>query len=319
MWKIRERRLRMADIGGGLLAFIFMNVTPMSPVQGKTLLVGPSQAFKLPSQAAAAAKAGDVVRIDPGAYADCAVWTASNLRIEGAGGHVVLTGKVCEGKAIFVVRADNTKISGLTFARAQSPDGNGAGIRAEGVNLTVDNSSFVDNQEGILAGDNPWSTIIVQNSQFERNGTCVSACAHAIYVNHIAALSVSHSRFFETHAGHHIKSRAARTEITDNHIEDGPNGTSSYLVDIPNGGSLIMINNTLEKGPQNQNHSAAVSIGEEGANQPTAEIEIIKNIIQDDGPPTSFIRNLTTTPARLTENTLKGNSVTPLTGAGTVN
>ena len=37
----------------------------------------------------------------------------------------------------------------------------------------------------------------------------------------------------------------------------------------------------------------------------------------NDGPPTTFFRNLTATPARLTNNVLKGNSVTPLTGDGT--
>jgi hypothetical protein len=231
---------------------------------------------------------------------------------------VVLTDKVCEGKAIFVVRADNVTISGLTFTRARAGDGNGAGIRAEGVNLTIIDSTFVDNQEGILAGDNPRSTIIVRNSRFERNGACINACAHGIYANHIALLNVIHSRFFETRAGHHIKSRAARTEIANNQIDDGPDGTSSYLVDIPNGGSLVLMNNTLEKGPLNQNHSAAVSIGEEGVSQPTPELIISKNTFLNDGPPTSFVRNLTATPARLAGNVLKGNSVTPLTGDGTV-
>jgi len=300
------------------VAAILLLVQFAVPAAAKTLLVGTSETFKLPSEAAAVAKPGDIVRIDPGTYFDCAVWTANNLRIEAAGTHVVLTDKVCEGKAIFVVRADNVTISGMTFARARAADGNGAGIRAEGTDLTVLDSTFVDNQEGILAGDNPRSTIIVRNSQFERNGTCVSACAHGIYANHIALLDVSHSRFFETRAGHHIKSRALRTQITDSRIEDGPNGTSSYLVDIPNGGSLVLVNNTMEKGPLNQNHSAAVVIGEEGVGQPTVELTIARNTFTDDGPPTSFVKNLTATQAHLTDNVLKGNSITALTGDGTV-
>jgi hypothetical protein len=301
-----------------LSTFLLFAIQLTIPATANTLLVGTSEALKSPSAAAAVAKPGDVVRIDPGTYFDCAVWTANNLKIEAAGPHVVLTDKVCEGKAVFVVRADNATISGLTFTRARAADGNGAGIRAEGTNLTIADSSFVDNQEGILAGDNLRSTIIVRNSQFERNGSCVSACAHGIYANHIARLVVSHSRFLETRAAHHIKSRALRTEITDNRIEDGPNGTSSYLVDIPNGGSLILANNVMEKGPQNQNHSAAVVIGEEGVSQPTEQLTITKNTFSDDGPPTSFVKNLTATQARLTGNVLKGGSITPLTGDGTV-
>ena len=305
---------RVATLSTLLMLAVHLSV----PATAKTLLVGTSETFKSPSGAAAVAKPGDVVRIDPGTYFDCAVWTANDLKIEAAGPHVVLTDKVCEGKAIFVVRGDNATISGLSFARARAPDGNGAGIRAEGTNLTIADSTFVDNQEGIIAGENLRSTIIVRNSQFERNGTCVSACAHGIYANHIARLVVSHSRFLETRAGHHIKSRALRTDITDNRIEDGPNGTSSYLVDIPNGGSLILVNNVMEKGPLNQNHSAAVVIGEEGVSQPTAQLTISKNTFSDDGPPTSFVKNLTATPARLTGNVLKGDSITPLTGDGTV-
>jgi hypothetical protein len=61
---------------------------------------------------------------------------------------------------------------------------------------------------------------------------------------------VTNSRFFDQHIGHHIKSRALKTVLIGNTIEDGPRGTASYEVDIPSGGSLIMQDNTLEKGAQ---------------------------------------------------------------------
>ena len=288
------------------------------PASSATLLVGAGKVFKDPSEAAAAAKSGDVVRIDPGTYYDCAVWTASNLTIEGTGPNVVLADKICEGKAIFVVHADNIRIAGLIFARARSKDQNGAGIRAEGVNLTIESSEFVDNQEGILAGNNPESRIIVRSSAFVHNGTCIAACAHGIYVDHIRLLTVDHCRFFDTQTAHHIKSRALRTEIIDSAIEDGPAGTASYLVDLPNGGSLFMSGNILEKGPRNGNHSAAISIGEEGVDQPMGEIVVTNNTFTNDGPTTAFVRNVTATPAKLTGNVLKGPGVTPLIGDGTV-
>jgi hypothetical protein len=283
-----------------------------------TLDVGTGKAFREPSEAATAAKSGDSILIAPGTYYDCAVWTAANLTIEGTGPGVVLTDKVCQGKAIFVVHADNVRIANLTFARARSEDENGAGIRAEGVNLTIENSKFADNQEGILAGDNPQSTIVVRKSEFVHNGACISACAHGIYVGHIQLLSVDHCRFFDTQAAHHVKSRALRTEIVASQVEDGPAGTASYLVDLPNGGSLFMIGNTLEKGPQNGNHTAAISIGEEGVNQPTGEIVVTNNTFTNDGHPTALVKNLTATPAKLIGNVLKGPGITPLIGDGTV-
>src|ERR1700733_9600526 len=103
-----------------LSTFLLFAIQLTIPATANTLLVGTSEALKSPSAAAAVAKPGDVVRIDPGTYFDCAVWTANNLKIEAAGPHVVLTDKVCEGKAVFVVRADNATISGLTFTRARA-------------------------------------------------------------------------------------------------------------------------------------------------------------------------------------------------------
>jgi hypothetical protein len=283
-----------------------------------TLIVGPDQQYKQPSNAARAAHVGDTVEITPGTYYDCAVWTTNNITIEGSGPGVVLTDKTCQGKAIFVIHANDVTLKNITFQRARVPDANGAGIRAEGVNLTVENSKFINNQEGILAGNNPASSIIIRNSEFGRNGACIKSCAHGIYVNQIALLRIEHSRFFDTRVAHHIKSRAARTELIDNHIEDGPNGTASYEVDIPNGGAVEMTGNVIEKGPKNQNHTAAVMIGEEGVSQPTPELLFKNNVFTNDGPPTVFVKNITATPAQLIGNTFKGNTIKPLVGDGTV-
>ena len=216
----------------------------------KTLEVGPDQAFKSPSAAIAAANDGDVIEIAPvkNGYFDCAVVRSNHLTIVGKGPDVVLTDKTCQGKAIFVITGNDVTIRNLTLTRARVPDGNGAGIRAEGNNLVVEKSRFINNENGILAADAPESTIRILDSEFTHNGKCQNACAHGIYVGHIALLHIEGTKFFDTRDGHHIKSRAVRTELVGNDIEDGPNGTSSYLVDIPNGGTLIMENNVLERG-----------------------------------------------------------------------
>jgi pectate lyase len=295
-------------------------VTSAVPAAAATLMVGPDQQYKAPSDAARDAEPGDTIQIAAGTYFDCAVWHTDNLTIVGTGSGAVLTDKTCQGKAIFVVHANDVAIRNITFQRARVPDGNGAGIRAEGVNLTIENSKFINNQEGILTTDSPTSTITIRNSEFVDNGSCPegTACAHGIYVNHIKLLHIEHSRFFDTHTAHHIKSRAARTELVDNHIEDGPDGTASYEVDIPNGGALVMTGNVLEKGPNNENHTSAIMIGEEGVSQPTDELLFKNNTFTNDGPPTAFVKNITATPARLTGNVLRGHSITPLIGDGTV-
>jgi len=285
----------------------------------KTLEVGADRPFKMPSAAVATASNGDTIMIDPGEYFDCAVLTADKLTVEGRGAGATITDKTCQGKALFVTTGNNITIRNLTFARARVPDGNGAGIRAEGADLTIERSKFINNENGILAADSPRSTIRIVDSDFVRNGKCNGSCAHGVYVGEIALLHIERSRFFETKIGHHVKSRALRTELIGNQITDGAQGTSSYLVDISNGGTVIMRDNVLEKGPNSSNPRTAVMIGAEGVTHPTAELAFTGNTFTNDeiDRPAVFVRNLTATEAQLSGNTFKGH-VIPLEGDGTV-
>lgn len=286
----------------------------------KTLPVGPDKEFKLPSEAIKAADDGDKVLIDAGEYFDCAIVEAHNLTIEGAGadGSTILTDKTCGGKAILVTVGDNIIIRNLTLSRARVADKNGAGIRAEGTTLTVEKVKFLNNQNGILSGVRQDGVTIVRDSDFVRNGTCDPTCAHGMYIGVSKLLRVENSRFSDTRQGHHIKSRSARTEIINCTITDGPNGTASYLVEIPNGGSLVLRDSTLEKGPKADNRSTAISIGAEGVTQPTREITITNNKFTNSGRyRTFFVNNLTATDAILKNNKLSG-QVDPLKGDGEV-
>jgi hypothetical protein len=285
---------------------------------GKTLVVGPDQELKMPSAAAAVAQTGDTINIESGEYFDCAVWKADRLTIEGMSADVVITDKACQGKALFVVTGNDVTVRNLTLTRARVPDGNGAGIRAEGTNLRVEHSRFINNQNGILAGQAPKSTITVVDSEFAGNGTCEAACAHGIYVGQIALLHVERSKFTGTKAGHHIKSRALRTEVIASEIVDGEKGTASYLIEVPNGGSLIVNDSVLQKGPNASNHGAAIVIGAEGISQRTAELLISRNkFTNDQSYQTVFVRNMTATEAVLEKNSFNG-QVIPLSGDGSV-
>ena len=285
----------------------------------RTLVVGKGQEFEQLSAAAASATDGDRVTIQPGEYFDCAVWKANGLVVEGAGdpAAVVITDKSCQGKALFVTQGDHITIRNLTLTRARVPDGNGAGIRAEGQDLLVEGVRFINNQNGILSGVQG-GAMTVRDSLFERNGTCEAACAHGMYVNHLDFLKVERSRFVGTKQGHHIKSRARRTEVTDAVIEDGTEGTASYAIEVPNGGTLIVRGTSIQKGPKADNHSAAIVIGAEGVTQRTEEITIEDNTFHNDGPwETVFVNNLTATLAVLRGNRLSG-LVRPLRGDGQV-
>src|SRR5450432_2078875 len=95
------------------------------------LTVGPGRGFSLPSEAARAAKPGDIIRIFPGRYVDCAIWDADGLVIEGVGAGVVIADKVCNNKGIFITTGQDITIRNITFTAAHATAHNGSGIRAE--------------------------------------------------------------------------------------------------------------------------------------------------------------------------------------------
>jgi nitrous oxidase accessory protein NosD len=166
--------------------------------EARDLAVGATRVLKLPSQAATVALAGDTIRIDPGTYADCAVWRAPRLVIEASGPGVRLVNKVCADKGIFVVQGDDVIVRGLTFEGAKDSWHNGAGIRGLGENLTVEDSRFVDNEDGILTAGSMTSIVRVTGSTFTGNGACIGECAHGIYAGTaIRLLEIAHCTFLD--------------------------------------------------------------------------------------------------------------------------
>jgi len=281
---------------------------PPRGAQARELLVGPTRVLKVPAQAATVAADGDVIRIDPGTYADCAIWTASRLSIEAAGPGVLIAGKTCAGKGIFVTLGADITVRGITFADATVVWRNGAGIRAFGDNRTVERSRFLNNENGILAGRSANSVLRITDSRFVGNGACIEACAHGVYAGApIHLLDIEHCVFLDTRTAHHIKSPARNTVIRDSRIEDGPDGTASYLIDVPNGGNVLIQGNTMEKGAGSENRATAISIGEENGRNPTDTLIVRDNVFRSDLPTrTAFVRNSTDRPVVLEDNTITG-------------
>jgi Right handed beta helix region len=287
-------------------------------LSAKVLLVGPERDLRAPSDAAAVAEDGDVVRIDPGEYVDCAIWRADRLVLEAPEGGAHMRDRACAGKAIWVISGADVTVHHITFSGARVRDQNGAGIRAEGRNLTVRNARFLDNENGILAAAVEGSTIMIEGSVFEHNGKCAANCAHGVYANAIDRLKIVASVFRGQRQGHHIKSGALALEVIGSTIEDGPEGTASYLIDVVSGGEVVVADNLMHKGPNSQNWGTAIHIGGKGPAQARSAYRISGNRFRSDNPhEVAFVRNRTIIPAVLEGNQLDG-AVVPLVGPGTV-
>jgi hypothetical protein len=141
------------------------------------------------------------------------------------------------------------------------PDSNGAGIRVEGTNITVSGCAFRKNQDGILAGNNLSSTIIVEGSEFEQSGAG-DGLSHAIYINHVKAFIFRYNYSHGTLVGHECKSRAHFNYIGYNRITN-ENGTGSRNIDLPNGGTSVIIGNVFHKGAKAENGNV-IGYGLEG-------------------------------------------------------
>ena len=254
-----------------------------------TLEVGPDKKFKKPSQAIAAAKDGDTIAIDAGTYLND--WTTirkNNLVLRGVGGLAVLKsqGMISNGKAIWVVAGDNIHIENVEFRGARVRDRNGAGIRQEGRKLTLRHCRFIDNENGILGG-RPETVFDIQHCEFAHNSLVAEPGTHNLYV-------MGNKLIFKFNYSHHakichlLKSRTATNIIAYNRFSDEQDGSSSYVINLPNAGRAYIVGNILHQGPNCQNRTM-VAYGEEGPRGDDHEFQFINNTAINDcqrGSPT---------------------------------
>jgi hypothetical protein len=268
-----------------LLALLVLGLATAPAAQTRVLHVGPGQKYRRPCQAIAVARAGDRIEIDARGNrsyrGDVCAWSTNRLTIVGVHGraHIDAAGHNSEGKAIWVIAGNDTTIDNIEFSGARVPDQNGAGIRQEGANLLVEHCYFHDNQEGILAGDNPASNIVIDSSVFARNGAG-DGYSHNIYINHVRSFTLRFSYSTDARVGHLVKSRALRNYILYDRLS-GERGTDSYELDLPNGGLSYVIGTVIEQGPNTQNPNM-LAYGEEGDLNPDSHLYAVNDTFVND-------------------------------------
>ena len=247
-------------------------------------LVGPSQIYTNPSDIVSLVLPGDTIEIEAGTYTgDFCIWNTDQLYIKGVGGyaHLDATGVTIPNlKAIWVINGNNLIIENIEFSGASVPDKNGAGIRMQGTNLTITSCYFHDNENGILAGDNSISDILIEYSVFSNNGYG-DGLSHNMYINHIQSFTLRYNYSHSANVGHTVKSRAQNNLILFNRLMDENTGNSSFLIDLPNGGRSFIIGNLIHQG-ENATNGNLISYGNEGLSNLVSELYVMNNTMVND-------------------------------------
>ncbi len=220
------------------------------------------------SAAIAASTDGDTIDIPAGTYIEEFPLITHSLTLNGVGGmaHLMTPNPVpANGRAVLFVagnaNADLT-VSNLEISGAHDAASNGAGILFEvgNHNLTIMNSWFHDNQDGVLGCQNNCNTVVITGSEFNNNGLPSSdpryGLSHDLYLGQFNSVTITGNYFHDALGGHEIKSRAFVTDIIGNRIQDGPTADTSYSIDLPYGGAGIITGNVIEKGPAAVNRYA---------------------------------------------------------------
>jgi hypothetical protein len=250
-----------------------------------TLQVGPGQTYARPCAAIAAASANDTIQIDAsGSYAgDVCAWSTNGLSILGVNGrpHIDAAGQSSQGKAIWVIAGNDTTVDNIEFSGCHVADKNGAGIRQEGKNLTLRNSYFHDNEDGILTTDYAGSTILIEYSEFAHNGAG-DGQSHNLYINHVGTLVFQYNWSHDAVVGHLLKTRALNNFILYNRLTGEAGGTESYEASMPSGGTSFVIGNLIEQPTTTQNPAMLDYLSEPGTANPDNRLFVVNNTFVND-------------------------------------
>lgn len=271
-----------------------------APAWAETLEVGPGRAYDRPSAAAAAAHDGDTITIAPGEYFDCTVWRPNHLTIVGEG-EVTITDAACEGKAAFVIPGNAITIRNIGFARIRVPSDNGAGIRGEGRDLTVEDSRFVNAQMGILAASPAGGALRIVGCRFTEIGSSLTGRVNvAIRATGFDLVHIERTVFEKARGGGDISVDDARVELIADHFSDEGGHMAGPMVTVQ-GGALLLENSTIDLAADAAARPGVVlALGDD-----MTALAIRGNVLHDAGSAgTPLLRNWTGQDAVATNNTV---------------
>lgn len=275
-----------------------------------TLSVNPNGVYKTLSSVQGLVDDGDTILIEAATYINHpqVYLGQNNLVIKGVNGRPRLEAGAnlaakSNGKAILVLGGSNCLVENIEFANARVPDRNGAGIRQEGCPLSIRYCTFIGNEMGILGGNYSQCNVTIEHSVFTGNGSPSNpGFQHNVYINHIDTLFFQYNFTADAIAeGHELKSRAHVNIIRYNYLAS-LNSVDSRNIDLPNGGTAIILGNIIEQG-ENSANSNLLGYGLEGlSNNKPHNIWVVNNTFVNKKIKGSFIQVHTDTDTLLVKN-----------------
>lgn len=281
---------------------------------GRTLRVGHGERLRTLGDAVRVAASGDTIELQAGDYVgDVAVIGQPLLTIRGLGEGARLHADGCsaQDKAILVAHGQSLIVENLEFRGARVPNGNGAGIRFEHGRLEVRRCRFFDNEMGILTANETGMALDVVDCEFGAAPRHEGLLHHLLYVGAIGAFSVQGSRFSQGWRGHLLKSRAQRSRVFGNRLDDRPSGEASYELEFPNGGHNVVVGNLIAQSAQTQNPDL-LSMGAEARDGLGGSLLLARNtFVNAAGAEARFVHVWTDrlagdTPVQVTDNVFVG-------------
>lgn len=262
-----------------------------------TLNVGPSRPLKTIAAAVAQAKSGDTIQIDTGEYIDdYPPVIRLSLAFVTNGGRVTwkCTKLIPNGKGIVIAGGSTgyptISFDSIDFVGAQVTDKNGAAIRWQAGDCTLTNCSISHCQDGILA-----TPFVKGTGTISIDRTEVAYCgagdgqSHGLYIGYLARATVTNSFVHSTSVGHHIKTRAANTTISNCRLYD-LDGNASYAVDCPNAGNITISNCSVQQSAKNSN-PYMFTYGVGGASNPGRNAMLTSTQIVNDATSVKLVYN----------------------------
>jgi hypothetical protein len=311
VWRAEERAMQWLERQGittstavassDPLADLRAAVPPWEPASGARLAAGEirvngASAIDL-ADAARRLQDGALLELGPAVYKQGLIIKANGVTLRGHG-QVVFDDAAVKGKGALLIQGNDTRVANIECRNIKVKDRNGACIRLQGRNLTLDHVYFHSSEQGVLTGGDP-GQIIVTDSRFELLGK--GGRAHGLYIGG-GELIIRDSLFLSSVGeGHEIKSRAGRN-IIERSVVASLGGADSRLIDISNGGELIVRDSVLQEGPGSVNSDMIGFALEKKRQHEAHHVELTNNIILLEGRrKTRLLHQRDGTPAPLME------------------